>query len=500
MKTLYRASRVHTLLGGGEWVLVDERHVERVGSGEPPSADEVVDLPGTTIMPGFIDAHVHLAGTGLALDGPPIGEVTTREELLNVLRDHLAKHPGRLMTAGMDESGWRRPELPTIADLDGLSTEPLVVTRVDGYVSVANSAALAVSRAFDPPGAERAADGNLTGVLRGEANSHMQRWIRSSMTDLEVRDAQLAAGRLAASRGVTCVQEMSMPDKHGIRDGEILLATLDDHAVTVIPYIAVQDVAYVIGRGLPRIGGDLFLDGSLGARTAALLEPYADGSESGPLAHDDDTMAEFLHNAHLAGLQVGLHAIGDGAIEQALRVWERVYRSLDSRSRRHFRARRHRIEHFEMADRSRVERAGALGLAVSIQPAFDAAWGRSGGMYEDRVGPERAGRMNPFRTMIDRGLEVGAGSDSPVTDLDPMLGMWALESHHDPGQRLGRDQALHLFTLGAARIAHQDKRGRLEPGMAADLAAYDTDPMSVPDVRGLRPVLTVAAGKRAHPA
>jgi predicted amidohydrolase YtcJ len=308
------------------------------------------------------------------------------------------------------------------------------------------------------------------------------------------------ATRMAAGRGVTCVQEMAIPDKRGIRDVEVLLATRDDHPVEVVPYVAVEDLSYVISRGLPRVGGDLFLDGSIGARTAAVLEGYEDGSPSGELAHDDDALAEFLHNSHLAGLQVGLHAIGDAAIEQALRVWERVYQSLDSRNRRHFRARRHRLEHFEMADHARVERAAALGLAISIQPSFDAAWGGPGGMYEQRLGANRARAMNPFRSLIDRGLEVGAGSDSPVTPLDPMLGIWALESHHDPGQRLSRDDAVRLFTIGAARIAHLEKRGKLEPGMSADLAAYDIDPMDVPDVRDLRPVLTVVAGREIHSA
>ncbi|HYH28483.1 MAG TPA: amidohydrolase family protein, partial [Actinomycetota bacterium] len=186
--------------------------------------------------------------------------------------------------------------------------------------------------------------------------------------------------------------------------------------------------------------------------------------------------------------------IGDAAIEQALRVWERVYLSLDSRNRRHFRARRHRLEHFEMSSPERVERAGALGLAISIQPAFDSTWGHPGGMYEQRLGPRAAG-MNAFRTMLDRGLEVGAGSDSPVTELDPMLGIWALEHHHDPVQAMDRATAIRLYTVGAARLAHQEKRGRLEPGASADLASFEQDPYEVDDVRGLRPVLTVRAGR-----
>src|SRR5207302_629535 len=116
----------------------------------------------------------------------------------------------------------------------------------------------------------------------------------------------------------------------------------------------------------------------------------------------------------------------------------------DSRQRRHFRARRHRVEHFEIPSAEQVERAAALGLAISVQPAFDAAWGHPGGLYEQRLGERRAFGMNPFGTLLGRGLEVGGGSDSPITPLDPMWGVWALETHHDPTQRLTREEGVRV--------------------------------------------------------
>jgi predicted amidohydrolase YtcJ len=182
-------------------------------------------------------------------------------------------------------------------------------------------------------------------------------------------------------------------------------------------------------------------------------------------------------------------------------VWERVYRTLDSRQRRHFRARRHRVEHFELPSAQQIERAAALGLAISVQPAFDAEWGHPGAMYERRLGSERAARMNPFSTLLARGLELGAGSDSPVTPLDPMYGLWAVETHHDPSQRLSRDEAVRLFTQGGARLAHlEEKKGQLIPGMQADFAAYERDPLAIDDTRGLRPILTVSRGREVFAA
>ena len=155
----------------------------------------------------------------------------------------------------------------------------------------------------------------------------------------------------------------------------------------------------------------------------------------------------------------------------------------------------------EMASPDQIERAAVLGLAASVQPAFDATWGRNGGLYERALGPDRATAMNPFRTMIERGLVIGAGSDAPVTPLDPWLAVAAMEDHHSPAQRLSRAVALRLATVGGAELAHQeDKKGALEPGSHADFAAYDVDPFEVADVRGLRPILTVSLGREVFAA
>jgi predicted amidohydrolase YtcJ len=289
---------------------------------------------------------------------------------------------------------------------------------------------------------------------------------------------------------------MAIPSSHGRREVEVLMQHRHRLPVDVVVYVADMDIPWVMDLGLETLGGDLWLDGSIGARTAAVSDTYVDDAGTGILFEDDDVLAECFHNAHLAGLQVSCHAIGDLAIEQVLRVWERVYATLDSRQRRHFRARRHRVEHFELPVGSQIERAAALGIALSIQPGFDALWGHPGTLYERRLGPDRAAGMNQFGTYLARGVEVGVGSDSPVTPLDPMYGLWALETHHDPSQRLSREEAVRLSTMGGARLAHlEEKKGRLEPGMQADFAVYDADIMALDDPRGLRPVLTVSRGR-----
>lgn len=504
MKTLFRAARVHTLSHPqrGDWILVDGRHVQRVGSGDPPGADRIVDLPGTTIVPGFIDAHVHLTGTGVHHAWPALSGAASKREFLASLAEAVGTlGEGPLLLHGWDESKWQPRDLPTLDELDSVSGFALAAVRADGHLALANRAALVASGSEGITGADHDAAGTVTGVVRREANERLQEWFVSQFSESRIEEYQLQAAGLAASRGVTCVHEMATPQTRGARDLEVLMQHREQLPVTVLPYAATIDIPFVMDLGLTRIGGDLSLDGSLGAHTARLFEPYVDDETRGVSFFEDDALCEFLHNAHLAGLQVGLHAIGDEAIDQALRSWERVYAALDTRLRRHFRARRHRIEHFELPLDEQIERAAILGLAISVQPAFDARWGHPGDLYEQRLGEARATSMNPFRTLQERGLALAAGSDSPITELDPMAGIRALELHHDPAQRLSRDEAIRMHTAGGAYLAHlEDKKGRLDPGMHADFAVFDDDPVSAHDVAGLRPVLTVSKGREVFAA
>jgi predicted amidohydrolase YtcJ len=499
VRTLYRAARVYTMSypQTGEWVLIDGRHIQRVGSGEPPAAERVLDLPGATILPGFIDTHVHLSRTGLALGNRDVESAGSARELLDLAAARAAEGDGAVVLLGFDESRWAEPTHPTLEELDAVTARPLVIHRADGHVALANSAALeAAGLRADEEGVERGTGGSPTGRVTHAAVERLGRWAAGSLDDNEIQELQLRAAALGASNGVTAVHEMSMPHWLGLRDLQVFLAHRERLPLDAEPIVATMDIPQIMDLGLPGIGGDLPMDGSIGARSAAVMAPYADGAADGTCYHQDDELATFFQAGHLAGLQVGVHAIGDRAIEQVLSVWERVYHAFDSRERRHFRARRHRVEHFEMADPSQVERAAMLGLAASVQPTFDRLWGQPGGLYDVGLGWDRASTMNPIRSMIERGIEVGAGSDTPITPFDPMMSVTACETHHAVTQRLSRFEALRLHTLGSARVGHQEeKKGALGPGMHADFAAYDADPMSVESVEGLRPVLTVSLGR-----
>ena len=503
MRTLYRASLVRTLSypQTGEWVVVDGRHVQRVGSGEPPDADRVVDLPGTTIVPGMIDAHVHLMGIGLSLANEDVARAPSAAALLEIAKARAAEGEGVVLLRGFDESTWGDPRFPSLGELDAITERPLVIKRTDGHLGLVNSAALREADAEGAAGLGLDAQGHPTGVVSQEANDLVTTWAIGNLSDHELQGLQLRGAAVAAASGVTSLHEMSLPNETGERDLEVFLGHRSNLPVDALPIVATMDVARAIELRSSAIGGDLPVDGSLGARTAALVDPYLDGEGDGVCYYEDDQLAQFFHDGHNAGLQVGVHAIGDRAIEQVLRVWERVYGALDSRDRRHFRARRHRVEHASMATPSQIERAAMLGLAISIQPSFDLSWGQPGGLYESRLGDERADGMHAVRTMLDRGIEVGAGSDAPVLPLDPWLTVHALEHHHRADQRLSRFEAIRLHTLGSARLGHQEeKKGALEPGLHADFAAYERDPFETEETLGLRPILTVSLGREVSSA
>jgi predicted amidohydrolase YtcJ len=469
--------------------------VQRVGSGDPPEADRLVDLPGATIVPGFVDTHVHLTSTGLSIANADVEAVRSGRELLDLVRSRASNATASVVMQGYDESIWADPTLPEINELDDASPFPLVIRRIDGHVALVNNAAISAAQLADDAGALRN-DAGFTGRVIGSGVERLNRWVWQAFSDNEVQELQLKAAGMAASTGITFVHEMSMPHDSSMRDLQVFLAQRGSLPTDSVAIVATMDIPQVIDLGLGAIGGDLPVDGSIGARTASLMAPYADDEGTGSAYYSDDELASFFHDGHGAGLQVGVHAIGDRAIEQVISTWERVYQALDSRQRRHFRARRHRVEHFEMASSDQIERAAMLGLGVSVQPVFDRRWAGPGGLYEVGLGSERASAMNQFRAMIERGVEVGAGSDTPITPFDPIMAVVAMQQHHDPAQRLSRSAAIQVHTIGGARLAHlEEKKGALGPGMHADFAAFEVDIFERDDIEGMRPILTVSLGR-----
>jgi predicted amidohydrolase YtcJ len=463
-------------------------------------ADRVVDLGDATLMPGFVDAHVHLSATGLADHGADLRRARSVAEVLDRVRAAAAGGDGLLWGDGYDETGFDTPQLPSPAELaQAAGGRPVYLSRVDGHQGLATLDVLGDSGALAAAGCDRDPGGAPTGVTGGEANHRARRFALDTMPAATLLAAQDAALAQAARRGVACVHEMGGPDIAGRRDFELLLDRVEALPIEVVGYWGDLDLDYATDRKLAQVGGDLFLDGSLGSHTAALSTPYQDRPDScGVLYHTDEELTELYVRASQAGIQVGVHAIGDVAIGQALRCARRAMRAVGPTA---FRGCRHRIEHVELLGADGADRMAELGLAASVQPGFDAAWGGPDGMYARRLGPRRTKSMNPFADLWRRGVPSGGSSDANVTPLDPWHGVAAAVHHHRPSQRLGLPVALEVFTLGGRILARQERiSGTIEPGQRADLTAFAGDVLAADpaDLEGGEAIFTMVAGRLAH--
>lgn len=485
--TLFTGGAVRPLAGRATaaWVLIDDGVVAGIGEADDvPGADRVVDLAGGTLVPAFCDAHVHLPATGLYAAGLDFRGETSARRIVEALAARARDDDGIVFGGNFEDP---LDEPVTCGDLDGaVGGRAALLARADMHSCVVSTALLEKLSLVGVEGVDVDVNGDPTGYLREKAAAEAWRWFDAHLPRPDHIAAIRAAIRLAYAKGLSAVHEMFVVEWRGWDSFDILRAALEGPALQVVPYLATTDVARVKGLGLPCIGGDLFLDGSFGSHTAWMSEPYdppppAGAPPSGIRYRRDDELLHFFLAAQRAGLQTGVHAIGDAAIEQAIAAWEEVAQLIGLEPVTML---GHRIEHFECARDDHLARARRLGLRISVQPAFDRLWGGDSGLYARRIGADRARSMNRFGSMLRAGLELGAGSDSTVTPLDPFLQMASLRTHHDDRETVDGGRALWLHTAGAHGLAPSTglRRGLLDPDTPspADLAWLDRDPVSAP--------------------
>ena len=502
--TLLVTDRVVTL-GHGRYharaVLVRGKRVVWVGDdpqSSPPHAHRL-DLDGCVLTPSFVDAHVHLTPTGITMRGLDLSGVTSGAELLRALRTYADQHTGRVIWGhGYDPHAFP-DDLPGPRALSEAALGRAVyLSRVDGHSALVDRSTLAAAPLARANGVERDQEGRPTGVVKRDANHIVRRWSVGAMDDHDLAAARQTVVQQAARLGITSVHEMGGSDIMGAEDFDTWRT--GRWPVEVVPYWGDLELGFVVERDLRQIGGDLFLDGTLGSHTAALSSPYTDKpKESGHLEYDDATVTDLFREATHAGIQVGVHAVGDEAIRQAVRCWHAVRDQLPDYLAGSIRRLRHRLEHAEVLPPDLLGEVADLGLVVSAQPSFEAAWGGEAGMYGARLGASRTAWTNAYRALADRGVALAFGSDSSVSPLDPWHTVYAAEQHPDPERAITRLEAVSASTLGGRNAARQERSvGVVRAGMLADLAVWEGDPFEVEDPRGTRCVLTVHHGRVTH--
>ncbi|MGB3352247.1 MAG: amidohydrolase family protein, partial [Mycobacterium sp.] len=417
-----------------------------VGRVQFPDA-AVTDLGGAFVAPAFVDSHVHTTATGLTLTGVDLRQATSLRHCLELLGGYARSHPdGVIWAHGWDESQWPERAAPSTADVDtAVGDRPAYLSRVDVHSAAASTALRRVAGVGDST------------PLTADAHHLVRRAARDGLTGDQRNAARRAALDAAAAVGIVAVHECAGPEIGGLDDWHELRAF--GHGVEIVGYWGEQVSTAEEARELIEatnargLAGDLFVDGALGSRTAWLHEPYTDAGDCCPAPNGNCYLAGDALVAHLsacteAGVTAGFHVIGDAAVSAVVAaleaVVERFGRTAVARAG-------HRLEHLEMVTDEQAAKLGSWGVIASMQPGFDALWGGETGMYAQRLGVDRARRLNPFALLASQGVPLAFGSDSPVTVLNPWAAIRAATTHHTPGSAISARAAFAAATRGAWR-------------------------------------------------
>jgi predicted amidohydrolase YtcJ len=508
---LLRARRVLSLTPGpqGDSVLWENGRIRMVGPArqlEQAAARDIprYDFPEALVTPGLVDGHTHLGLWALNRRRVQLSGLRTREEVLARVASAQAVQ-GWVIGQGWDANGWSAP--PDRQVLDPAQAVPVYLDSLDVHAAWLNSAALAAAGITrdspDPYGGRIVRDGSgePTGLLLERAvelvTPHLPR-PPDQVLDRALQEAQTEAHRW----GITGVHDVEgMPVLTAFQrleaDGALRLRVLFHPPVSALPDLIGQRARSGQGSEWLTIGGvKLFLDGSLGSRTAWMLEPYVGSRDRGMPITSEEEARSAMQTAAAAGIATTVHAIGDAAVRRALDLVSALPKL----------ALPHRIEHFQCVDRFDLGRPAGAGIVVSMQPAHlltdiplvDRHWGDRGrGAYA-------------FRSLLDSGAHLVFGSDVPVASLDPREGIYAalerkaIDGTPAPGwraeEKLSFTEVLRAYTAAAAHAAGSGtRRGVLAPGYDADLVAWSVDPAAEHGdgkaFRDGRAVLTVVGGE-----
>ncbi|CAN7384569.1 amidohydrolase [Arthrobacter sp. LjRoot14] len=493
--TLYRNGSVYTAADPfATAMLVDGDTVAWVGSEQAATsiADasmDIIDLQGALLAPGFVDSHVHLTETGIALDSLQLGGMRSAAEILDAVASAVAATSvdagATVLGHGWDESGWADQALPSREELErAAGGRRVYLSRVDAH------SALVSSSLADAAGLA-GLDGFTAGSqVKRQAHTSARRAARQ-LPDDRLQGFQSRALAEAAANGYVAVAEMAAPHIGSAADLRIAAGWNSPDGPRkavpeVLPYwgqlAASEEEARGIIEGLAAsvrgLAGDLNIDGSLGSRTAALRDDYSDApGERGSLYLSVDEAAAHLAACSLLGIQAGFHVIGDAGLDAALDALDRAAADVGEQR---VRAAGHRFEHVEMADAAAIGRLAKYSVTVSVQPGFDAAWGGPGRLYQERLGHREHG-MNAFASFYAAGVPICFGSDSPVTPLNPWASVRACLEHNNPDQRISARAAFLGHTRAGWRAAKYSNpmAGQLVPGAPASFAVWEVEELMV---------------------
>jgi predicted amidohydrolase YtcJ len=494
---------------------------------------QVVDVQGHFVMSGFNDAHMHLVEAGFKQLTVNLTGVRSIEEFRERIRAQVERAaPTEWITGfGWDDTIWHPPDLPTRWDIDEVTTEhPVFLTRTDGHVAVANTAALKMARVTadtqDPSGGQivRDATGAPNGLLRESAMDLVSSAIPPP-TPEKLRAAIEVALQDIARNGITSVQDYSDASaSSGWKAFKTFEQLESEGKLTVrvsewLPFSEPLDV--LKERRSSHSQSDLmlhygllkaFMDGSLGSHTAAMLQPFADDPKNtGMPQYEQENLNAMAKERVEAGFQLGFHAIGDKGVQMALDAFAEAQKAAREKSVKASDGTqdyRLRVEHAQVTNPAEVARFKDLKVIASMQPCHlltDMHWA------ESRLGAQRAEHSYAWNEFLSHGVKLAFGTDYPVESVSPFRGLYEAvtrksedgKQQYFPAQKITMEQALAAYTSGSAFAEFAEKeKGTLAPGMLADFVVLDRDLTAVaPEkVLGTRVLRTVVGGRAVYEA
>ena len=492
-------------------ILCREGRIEIIGSNLSAKHVKTIDLQGGVVYPGFTDAHLHLVGLGWSLEVLDLVGTSSVDEILykvaiqvgSIEKDHWVQ--GR----GWDQNDWEDTKYPTKEMLDSIAPQtPVYLRRIDGHAAWVNSKTFELvgitTSTQSPEGGKilRDNEGNPTGILIDNAMELVAPHIPISTEKGEQRQI-LKAASLLNTLGITGVHDAGTSRK----TIEILQSLIKDNLLPIRVYAMLNDTPEDAGDFLSTgtktqnqflniRSVKLYMDGALGSRGAALLQPYSDDPRnSGLILTDSSEIAQKVRQANAAGFQVGIHCIGDRANRIALDIFEQ-----DGDT-----ALRNRIEHAQIVHKNDIPRFAKLGVLPSMQPTHctsDMDW------VDDRLGNVRLEEAYPWRSLIRAGSIIPGGSDAPVEFPNPLAGIHAAVTRQDKNKHphagwqsdecISIDQAINMYTSWAAYASfEEDVKGKIAPGFYADFTVLDTslETISPDEILNTNVLFTIVNGK-----
>ncbi len=465
----------------------------------------VVQLDGKTVVPGFIDTHIHVVDYGRLLNWLDLSDVRSIMELQKRLIARMAKSPkGKwVMGRGLDLSHFAEKRPLKCSDLDSVSPDnPVVIYYQSGQACIVNSKALDlanVTRMTTVPqnGAidKDAETGEPTGILRDKATNLIWSVIPEPSKEELIEASSLACSKIVEA-GITSVHWMVIaPIEISIIQKLYAKDELPHRVYVVVPVNLIDEIARLqsTADSVIKVGGVVVsADGYLAAKTASLFEPYADGSEKGKLLYTTEEMKTLAARILNMGLQLVIHAMGDKAIDAALTTIEGISAGASQK------APRNRIEQAAVLNEELINRIKRKEVIVSVQPRVVTSEFSVWSALEN-LGSERSRWLYPLETLLKKGILIIGGSDCPMEPLSPLLGIQAAVMREAfPEERVTVDEALRMYTIGAACSSDEENiKGSVVTGKLADLTVLSDDPKKVltSEIENIKVEMTIVGGR-----